>query len=247
MHLLLTRPERDARELAARLAAVGVTSTTDPLLAIEHCLPRDLDVSAARALVVTSRHALEALAASKELEAARRLPVFVVGPGTARSASEMGFSTVLGGSATASDLVGIIAAQSGLAGARLLHVRGDHVAFDMAGALRQAGIALDEVLAYRSVAAMGLQAATIAGLAEHRFDGVVLMSPRTAETYARLVVEAGLMEAARVPMYLCLSQKVARALEPLGELRTFVPVRPNSEEMLALVERLAALSGRSSV
>jgi uroporphyrinogen-III synthase len=247
MHLLLTRPEADARELAGRLAVIGITTTTDPLLAIEHCLPSERDVSAARALVVTSRHALEALAASPQMEAARRLPVFVVGPATARMAHEVGFATVIEGPATARDLVGVIAAHSDLAGGTLVHLRGDHVAFDMAVALRQAGIAVDEVLAYRSVAAKGLRAETIAGLAEHRFDGVVLMSPRTAETYARLVVEAGLIEAARAPMYLCLSQKVARALELLGEHRSFVPVQPNSEEMLALVERLAALSGRSSV
>jgi uroporphyrinogen-III synthase len=69
--------------------------------------------------------------------------------------------------------------------------------------------------------------------------GVVLMSPRTAKVYVKLVREAALTAEAGRPVYLCLSEAVARELQPLGTVRIAVARTPNSQEMLALITREA--------
>lgn len=242
MRVLVTRPEPDASRLAAELAAMGVEASIDPLLGIEPCLPEELDLSGVAALVITSRNALKLLAAHRALPMACRLPVYVVGPATARLARELGFTRVIEGAATARELAPMIAARHDRAHGPLLHLRGDHVAFDLASALQDARIDLREVVAYRSTAASELRSETRQLLADRRLDAVLLMSPRTAEAWARLVAEAGLIEAATHPHYLCLSAAVARPLAVMGPVAATVPVKPNSEEMLALVARMAALS-----
>lgn len=246
MRLLVTRPEPESRALAARLQGIGIDTEIEPLLAVEPCLPADLDLAGVGALIVTSRNALKALAGHAGLAAARRLPVFVVGPATARAAREMGFEIVLEGPATARDLAATIACRHLPAEGDLLHLRGEEVAFDLAGALARSGLRVRQQVAYRTVPVPSLSAPTRTLLAAGKLDGVVLMSPATAANYVRLVADAGLIEAATHPVYLCLSSAVAARLEPLGRLRTFVPARPNSEEMLALAARLAALSAARS-
>lgn len=242
MHVLVTRPEPEAGRLAARLRALGLETSIDPLLAIEPCLPPHLDLAGVAALVVTSANAIKALAAHPDAALAVRLPVYVVGPATARSARAAGFADVTEGPAKARDLAALIVARCTPPGPGLLHLRGEEVAFDMASALAAAGIGMREVVAYRAVAAPALGAEIIRRLRDRRLDAVLLMSPRTAEIFVRLVAAGGLIEAATHPLYLCLSQAVAARLSAIANVRTIVPVKPNSEEMLALAARLAALS-----
>lgn len=246
MRLLVTRPVPEARALAARLQGMGIETAVDPLLSIQPCLPDLIDLSGVGALVVTSANALKALAGHASLGEARRLPLYVVGPATARAAREAGFTLAAEGPAAAAGLAAIIAARHRAADGDLLHLRGERVAFDLARALSASGLRLRQVVAYRSMAAPELAPATRALLAERRLDGVVLMSPRTAEVYVGLVGAAGLIEAATHPRYLCLSDAVAARLAPLGRIRTLVPETPNSEEMLALAARLAAQSAARS-
>lgn len=242
MHVLVTRPEPDASRLAAELAAMGLEVSVDPLLAIVPCLPADLSVAGIAGLVITSRNALKALAGHPALTAARELPLYVVGPATARLARDLGLAGMIESAATARELAPLIAARHDSAAGPLLHLRGDHVAFDLATAVSDAGLELREVTAYRSVAATELRPETRQLLATGRLNVVLLMSPRTAEAWTRLVAASGLAGPALIPRYVCMSEAVARPLAALGRVATTVPEKPNSEEMLALVAGLAALS-----
>ncbi len=242
MHVLVTRPEPDASRLAAELAAMGLEVSVDPLLGIEPCLPGGLSVAGIGGLVVTSRNALKAFSEHPSLPNARGLPLYVVGPATARLARDLGFSTVIEGAATARELAPVITARHDRALGPLLQLRGDHVAFDLGSALSEAGIELREVTAYRSMAATELRPETRQLLADGRLNLVLVMSPRTAEAWVRLVTAAGLDRAASRPRYVCMSEAVARPLAALGAVATAVPARPNSQEMLALVAGMAALS-----
>jgi uroporphyrinogen-III synthase len=83
---------------------------------------------------------------------------------------------------------------------------------------------------------------TIEDLASHAIDGVILMSPRTAAIYAGLVAKHGLTAAVRTLPHFCLSEPVARRLQPLGPVPARIAAAPRLEELLALVEESAAQS-----
>ncbi|WP_045834583.1 uroporphyrinogen-III synthase [Hyphomicrobium sp. 99] len=238
MHVVVTRPAGDAEPLKSRIEALGWRVTLAPLIEIvPEAIPEDI-LRGATALIATSRNAL-----SEALKSATDLPLFVVGPGTAAAAREIGFTKVIEGPGTGSELVPILASRRAELGARPVYLRGDVVAFDIEGALAEAGIHVRAANAYRSVAAEHLNPAVIKALQNGNIDAVTLMSPRTAQTWARLVANLSPPVQLSGVTHLCLSERVAEALgQPEKACNVLVASYPNLEEMIALVKRLAANS-----
>jgi uroporphyrinogen-III synthase len=73
-------------------------------------------------------------------------------------------------------------------------------------------------------------------------EGVILMSPQTATTYAALMRKQGLASVARGLIHFCLSEAIARRLQPLGAVKTEIADAPRLEEVLALIDAAAAKS-----
>lgn len=240
MHLLVTRPEPDASEMSAQLEELGHRATVEPMLRLEFLPIGAGAFESAQALIATSRNGLRALASFKALGTARALPIFVVGPGTAELAAAMGFPRVIAGSGGARDLVGRIASEVDPAGGRLVHVAGEALAFDLAPALAERGIAVDRLTAYRMVAAESFTPSTSLQLRDEALEGVILMSPRTARVFAELLGSAGLgRQASRLTCF-CLSQEVADALEGVSPGRVEIAPEPNSAGIFAAVSRVAS-------
>ena len=255
MHVLLTRPDADAEPLKSRIEQLGHRVSLAPLLTIELQNIASTALQGASAIVATSRNGLRALAASPALSPALHLPLFAVGPATSAYARELGFVNILPGAGTAADLVPIIAANPAAKVGSIVHLAGVHLAFDLAGVLAQLGIRLTALPAYRSVAAETLDPGIAAGLEAKAFDAVILMSPRTAATWADLMQKPSFAAALTAMTHICLSDAVAAEVRdklpqkypgsPLASpnaARIEVAAKPKTEEILALVSRLAAQS-----
>lgn len=242
MHVLITRPEPDARELKDALEALGHAVRVEPLLVIEP-LPIAADAFAdAQAILVTSRNGLRALAASPALSGALKLPLFAVGSGTSELARSLGFQRVIAGTGGARDLVPLIATNTDRAKGPLVHVGAETLAFDLVGALSAQGIAARKLTAYRALAVASLSVQTEQQILSGAIDAVLLMSPRTAAIFAQLVATTGLTESVRRVTCVCLSKAVADALGGLSPARIEIATEPNSSAMLAAVAQVARQS-----
>jgi uroporphyrinogen-III synthase len=96
---------------------------------------------------------------------------------------------------------------------------------------------------YRMIAASAFKETTVEAFAMGEIEGVLLMSPRTAAIYARLVAKHGLTSSVGALPHFCLSVAVARQLQPLGAVPTKIAEAPRLEEVLALIDETAAQSG----
>lgn len=239
MHLLLTRPESDADPMRKRLEAAGHRVSLCPLLTIELAPNAAARLDGVQALVATSRNGLDALAKGPGLAAAIKLPVFVVGPATAERARALGFTDVREGPGSAAELAPAIAKALKPEKGDVLHLSGASIAFDLAAALKPQGITVRRQVVYWTREAEALEPASAAYLRRGQVGGVILMSPRTAAVFADVTVKAGVAEPARHTTCFCLSPAVAAALEPLAPYDVRVAERPNAEEMLALIARVA--------
>lgn len=246
MHVLITRPERDCAELRSRLQAFGCTVSVSPLLTIELLEIPVAALLGASALIATSRNGLRALAQSPALDQARAIPLFAVGPATAALARELGFHSIYEGAGTAAELVPMIADAPAEVRRQPVHLAGDHLAFNLGAALAEAGIPLTAIPAYHSVAAKTLTEPVQHLLATCALDAVVLMSPRSARVWGQLLSTLPVKVDLTNLVHVCLSPNVAQALkevlkplETLGAVRTETAVRPVTEEIVALVYRLA--------
>lgn len=195
------------------------------------------DLEGIAAIVATSRNGIRALAQSRHAETATGLTVFAVGAGTADEALRLGCQHVLPGPGTASGLAGRIAGTLDPSSGMILLLVGDVVAGDVAGALEQYGYRVETALVYRMEAAGELSESTRDAIADGTIDAVLLMSPRTAAIYVRLMTRHRLGYGAAQIMHLCLSDAVAGALAPLGRVPIAVADTPSLAAMMALVER----------
>jgi uroporphyrinogen-III synthase len=242
MRLLVTRPEPDALKLAGVLEELGHEATVEPLLSASFEGTDSIDLDGAQALIATSRNALRALKASPALAEARTMPLFAVGRATAAEGRALGFETVVTGAGTAAELVGHIVSALDPAAGLVVHLAGDTLALNLRAELEAHGFRVVQPVVYRMLAAREFSEDAVEQLASGEIEGVTLMSPRTAAVYAGLVRKHGLVATIRPLPHFCLSQAVARRLEPLGSVRIEIAEAPRLEELLALIEEAAAQS-----
>ena len=241
MRILVTRPEPDASRQADKLGARGHAAVLAPLLAIQPVADVPLQLEGAQALLVTSRNALRALAAHRELAEALTLPLFAVGKATARAAHVLGFADVTAGPGTGAALANLVSEELQPEQGPLVHLAGETLAFDLKAALAREGFVVRQPVLYRAVPAAKLPAEALSLLKEGKLDGAILMSPRTAGIFADLVLRQDAVTQASSVVCYCLSEAVAELLIPFG-FAVRVAARPREEDVLALLDSEAASS-----
>jgi uroporphyrinogen-III synthase len=224
------------------LVARGHEALIEPLIMVSFDEGDPIDLEGVQALIATSRNGLRALATRSVIQGARALPVFAVGPGTAATAHALGFERVVAGSTNARELVTLVTEQAEVNAGPLLHLAGDTLAFDFTPELKRLGFRVVRPIVYRTVPASQFSESTVQRMHRHLIDGVLLLSPRTAEIYATLVNKHGLIAVSRNVVHFCLSAAVANRLAPLGNAKIEVAAHPTLQEMLALVARVAPQS-----
>ncbi|PPC80662.1 MAG: uroporphyrinogen III synthase [Hyphomicrobium sp.] len=253
MHVLITRPKADAQDLKQRIEALGCAVSIAPLIEIAW-LPIATDaLNNSVGIIATSRNALAALENSEALGCAQKLPLYAVGNATAQVAHRLGFENVITGAGTAADLVPQIVAQNRSKSGALIHLAGDHLAFDLKSALSKENIQLQQITVYRSIAAPSLPSKVIEDLACGAIDAVVLMSPRTAQTWCELMTKLALQVNTAGLTYICLSEAVANALttalhesgdgtydiDRIRNSKVKIAQSPDLNSLLAVVQSLA--------
>jgi uroporphyrinogen-III synthase len=237
MHILITRPVEDADAVRRPLEAMGHRVSVAPVMAIELLPVPSTLIEGARALIATSRNGLRALGqSSSALALAKSLPLYSVGPATTVLARELGFVSVIEGPGTAEQLVPLIVRDLNPTHGSLLHLAGKQLAFDMAAALVDHGFRVNAPGIYRSIPAMKLPAAVIRDLKAGAIHAVMVMSPKSAETFARLAAPILQTPGTRAPVYFCLSEAVANRLQNVPSSDKLIAKKPNLAEILALAD-----------
>lgn len=246
MHVLITRPKADAQDLKHRIEALGCKVSIAPLIEIA-LLPIAPDALVnAVGIIATSRNALAALENSEAVGSARKLPLYAVGNATAQVAHRLGFENVMTGAGTAADLVPHIVAKNGSKSGTLIHLAGDHLAFDLKSALSKENIPVQSITVYRSIAAQSLPSTVVEELVKGSIDAVILMSPRTAQTWSDLIRKMASQSATIDITHVCLSEAVANALHAARaqdapwKPKVAIAPHPDLDALLAVVQSLAA-------
>lgn len=245
MHILVTRPAADADTLRQPFEAMGHRVSLAPMIEISFADAEPIDLTECAALIATSRNGLKALEQRRADLPPEiwQLRLFAVGPGTAALARSLGFQHVIEGPGSATELVPVITNAVNPASGTLVQLSGDHAAFDIKAAMIPLGYSVRQPIVYRAMAAPSLPAEVEKDFAHGRIDAVILMSPKSAQTFVSLITARGLDDAAKKACYICLSDAVARQLgaPQLGgwqPLQVKVALKPNLDEILVLISRL---------
>lgn len=236
MRLLVTRPAEDAQRQAMQLKRLGHTPLMLPLLEMIYPPLTQLNLKGVQALIVTSRNALRGLSANGAFEAAKLLPLYCVGEGTAELAAQIGFSRVVSGDGRASSLVPLISHALRPADGALLYLTGQHLAFDLETPLIKAGFLVPRVICYEARELHPGRARALAEMLRGReVDGIILMSPRTASIFARVIKRFEVEEEARAITCYCYSEAIAKPLGDLDGLTIAISSHPKEADLMKLI------------
>jgi uroporphyrinogen-III synthase len=219
MRVWVTRAMPGAERTARRLAALGHSALTAPLLEVRALTPL-VDLNGVAALAFTSANGVAGFGA---LEPSRTLPVFAVGEATAKAALDAGFAEVCSAD-------GDVAALAALIGERrpaglVLHPSAAQPAGDLVALLLASGAPARNLAVYEAVVAPPTTQ-TLAALAAT--DAVLVHSPRAAQVLAGVA-------AARHLLALCISPAAAEPLRVAGQPRVATAAFPNEAALLDLL------------
>ncbi|MZR29669.1 uroporphyrinogen-III synthase [Sneathiella litorea] len=236
MKILITRPEPDGSRLARILKKMGHETRLAPMMHIETFRGKQVDITGAQALLVTSANGARALGPALK---SRDIKVLAVGAATAEAVRHEGFTDVAAADGDVNSLAAKVIADCQPENGRLIHVAGSEVAGDLSGMLSEKGFQCERIVLYEALPVTSLDAKIVREIKSGDLPVVLFYSPRTAAIFVDLVTAAGLAQHMKNITAYCLSQAVARKLETLSFAGIHVAATPDQENLLAL---LAAVS-----
>lgn len=233
LRVLVTRPAEEARALAHRLRADGHEPVLAPLLDIVPLADPGPWPDRVQAIVLTSARAASFLPSD-----ACALPVFAVGEATARAAAKAGAVDVTAGPGDGLDLARLVTQACRPERGAIVHLGGRERRPGLDQGLRAGGYDVLVRTVYDAVPASALPEPAASRLAEGSIDRVLLFSPRSGETFARLAplpAEAGAVPADGLVHadVCCLSEAVAATVRFLLWRSVRLAGEPTLEALLA--------------
>ena len=230
--MLVTRPEPDASDTAARLQALGIEPVVAPLLVYELLSAEFPAPEGLAATAFSSANALRALEAAGAIERYRHLPAYTVGDKTADLAEELGFVMVTSASGAISDLVDLIA-HAPITGP-VLYPHGRDVSADLVRSLAPFGREVIAVPVYAMNPSARLHQTVAEELKSGTIGAALFYSRRTAETFVKLT-DGVIGRAQRSALgVLCMSETVAEPLVDAHFVRVGLAEQPDEEAMMGL-------------
>lgn len=226
-HVLVTRPEAESHQTTHALEALGITVTQAPCLHIMP-LPASPLTGAPDALLLTSQHAVPAVAAAR---LPLSIPLFVVGARTAEKARAAGFTQVHIGKGAALSLLPLLH-QELPAPAHIAYLHGEDTRHDMERLLQNEGYRVESRCVYRAEHASQLPQRAIDALKAGDIDGILFYSVRTLEAFAQLAATCLPAPSWQSVAAIVISDTVANAARAAGF--TTIHVLPLHEGTAAL-------------
>jgi uroporphyrinogen-III synthase len=235
VRVLVTRPQPGADATARRLAALGHEAVVLPLTTTVALDPGPLDLTGIDAVVATSaaaiRHAPAGLLAS-----IRGLSIHAVGAATAQAAREEGFSKVAEPFADADTLAAGLPARAP-AGTRLLYLTGRLRTGALGLRLEATGLRTELVEVYDTVADDTAFAEAGDSIGGAPLDAGLVYSAYGAALLSRLAARPELADRFAATRAICISARVAEALEEPLAARSEAAASPDEAAMFALLAR----------
>ncbi len=248
MRLLVTRPATDAAKIAKRLRGLGHSVHIAPLIQIHYLQNILWPDKPPMAFAITSANGVRALIKlEKEFQLKykqkpQNVPVFAVGPTTAKAARIGGWREVFISEGTVSALIETIASEYSAqgvaslsaskvkaAGKTLWHISGDITAGNLVGGLQERGLPARRISLYEAVAAKTMPQRIMQRLSS--YEGVLLYSKRSARIFTDLTKSQGIK-----PIAYCLSQPIADEVRALG-YETIIAATPTDRAMAEIIGR----------
>jgi uroporphyrinogen-III synthase len=232
MSVLVTRAAPGDQSTLKALQARGVRALSSPVLVTEFCAPPEPDWTGVQALLITSANAATAIQSYAQ---AKAIPVLAVGDQTGAALKAAGFTNVESAHGDAAALLDLAAARLVPDAGKVVYLRGEEVATDLATALAGKGFSTESQIVYRTAPAPLLTDQAISAIRAGEATGVLFHSRRGAAAFLSLAVDSALTGHFNRMTAFALSARTAEPLDS-GLWRAIqVAPSPNEASLLSII------------
>lgn len=232
MAVLVTRAAPGDQSTLKALHARGIDAISSPVLVTEFCAPPEPDWTGVQALLITSANAATAIQSYRQT---KTIPVLAVGDQTASALTIAGFTHVESAQGDAAALLDLAAARLATNSGKVVYLRGEDVATDLAAALSRRGFQTQSLIVYRTAPAPLLIDQAISAIRAGEVSGILFHSRRGAESFLSLAVDSALAGYFNRMTAFALSARAAEPLDSSLWRAIQIAPSPNEASLLAII------------
>jgi len=228
MHILLTRPLEDNREMILKFQSLGHEVTHMPLISIEGIKYEDLNFSDFKGIIFTSSNAIKFLD-TKSID--KKINCFCVGSATEIKAKSIGFQNIFAADGNVNNLKELILQNFNSSDGKMLYVGGEIVSNDLDKNLVSSGYNVKRIINYSSKPNYQLDDTFIEKLRSNMPDIVYIYSQNSALSFLKLISNYKLNDFWMNTNLMCISEKTSTVLNKIKWKKIFI-FSPGEEEFL---------------
>ena len=191
MHILLTRPLEDSKDLIMRFKELGHQVSHLPVITIEKKDYEDPNYNEFKGIIFTSSNAIKNLDISK---INKDIFCFCVGNATEKIAKEKGFQNIFTAEGNVSNLKEIILQNFDPKNGNLIYVSGELVSYDLDKELKIEGYYVKRIINYSVISIEKLSDEFVGQLKNSIPEIVFIYSENSARSYLNLLKKYNLID-----------------------------------------------------
>ena len=228
MHILLTRPLEDSKDLIVKFSNLGHTVSHMPVIQIEKFNYKIKDFSDLKGIIFTSTNAIKFLD-TRSID--KKIICFCVGTSTEKKALSSGFQNVISADGNVSNLKELILQNFYPSSGKLLYVSGEIITSDLDKDLLSNGYKVERIITYLVKPVKNLDIKFVQKLKSNMPDIVYVYSQNSALNFAKLIKNNNLKDFWMNTNLMCISEKVSLVLNGIKWKKIFI-FSPGEEEYL---------------
>ena len=228
MHILLTRPLEDSKDLIMKFKSLGHQVSHLPVINIEKKVYEEPNFSKFKGIVFTSSNAIKNLDISK---INKGIFCFCVGNATEKIAKEKGFLNIYTAEGNVSNLKEIILQNFDPKNGNLLYISGEIISNELDKELKSEGYSMKRVVNYSVNSNEKLSDEFLEQLKTSIPEIVFIYSENSARSYLNLLKKYNLIDNWMNTNLMCLGEKSSSVLNEIKWKKIFL-FNPGEEEYL---------------
>tara|TARA_B100000035_G_scaffold89832_1_gene75753 strand:+ start:710 stop:1408 length:699 start_codon:yes stop_codon:yes gene_type:complete len=228
MHILLTRPLEDSKELILKFKSLGHQVSHLPVINIEKKDYENINLNEFKGIIFTSANAVKNLDVSK---INKNIFCFCVGEATEKIVKEKGFQNIFTASGNVANLKEIILQNFDQKIGNLVYVSGEIISYDLDLELKKEGYTIKRIITYKVNSNQILSDEFIKELKSSIPEIVFIYSENSARSYLNLLKKYNLLDIWMETNLMCLGEKASSVLNEIKWKKIFL-FNPGEEEYL---------------
>ena len=219
MHILLTRPLDDCRDLIVRFKSLGHKVSHLPVIKIQNLNHDKVNFYEFAGIIFTSANAIKNL---DTLNINKKINCFCVGSSTEKEAKQNGFQSIFCADGNVNNLKEVIFQNFEKKNGNLLYVSGEIVSSNLDKDLISEGYKVQRIINYSVIPVEQVSDEFVKDLKSSIPDMVYVYSENSAKNYLNLLKKYNLMDCWMDTNLMCLGEKTSSVLNEIKWKKIFL-------------------------